>query len=257
MNNFAQAIWVETLKARRSRLPWITAAGFAILPLVGGLFMLIIRDPEFARRAGLISAKAELTMGAADWPTYLNFLGLGSAVGGLIFFSFVISWVFGREFAERTVKDLLALPTPRPAIVAAKFVVVAGWCAGLVLEICLLGLAVGALMRLPPVAAALIAQGLLIVFAGGLMTVFISLAAAFFASAGRGYLPGVAAALLLMVAAQVLGVLGWAEYFPWAVPGLYAQGVPLGPASYLLLLATGAAGIAATLLWWQRADQAQ
>ncbi|MEV0143917.1 MULTISPECIES: ABC transporter permease [unclassified Nonomuraea] len=35
-------------------------------------------------------------------------------------------WLFGREFSDHTAKDLLALPTSRTAIVAAKFVVAAG-----------------------------------------------------------------------------------------------------------------------------------
>ena len=69
MLNLRQAIWVELLKARRSRRPLLTALGFALLPLVDGFFMVVIRDPELARQAGLISAKAQITMGSADWPT--------------------------------------------------------------------------------------------------------------------------------------------------------------------------------------------
>ena len=68
MNNLAQAIWVEFLKARRSKMPLFTALGFAMVPLGGGFFMIVLKDPEMARRVGLISAKAQLTMGAADWP---------------------------------------------------------------------------------------------------------------------------------------------------------------------------------------------
>ena len=63
--------------------------------------------------------------GVADWPTYLDLLAQSIAVGGLILFSLIGSWVFGREFVDRTVKDLLALPTARSAIVAAKFLVIA------------------------------------------------------------------------------------------------------------------------------------
>jgi ABC-2 type transport system permease protein len=43
--------------------------------------------------------------------------------------------VFGREYSDRTLKDLLALPTLRSAIVLAKFVVVASWSAALTVVI--------------------------------------------------------------------------------------------------------------------------
>jgi hypothetical protein len=45
-------------------------------------------------------------------------------------------------------------------------------------------------------------------------------------------------------------------YFPWAVPGLYAQGKSdVEPVSYAIVLLTGAAGIWGTHLWWKYADQ--
>ena len=126
MNNLPQAVWVELLKARRSRMPILTALGFSLAPLVGGFFMLVLKDPEMALRAGWISAKAQLLTGSADWPTSLGLLAQATAVGGIFLFGLIATWVFGREYADHTVKDLLALPTPRSAIVLAKFVVVDG-----------------------------------------------------------------------------------------------------------------------------------
>jgi hypothetical protein len=36
--------------------------------------MIILKDPERARSMGLISAKAQLAAGVADWPTRLSLL---------------------------------------------------------------------------------------------------------------------------------------------------------------------------------------
>ena len=105
MNNLVQAIWVEFLKARRSKVPLFTALGFAMIPLGGGFFMIVLKDPEMARRVGLISMKANLMMGAADWSTYLQFLILAVGGGGLVLFGFIASWVFGREYSDHTIKD--------------------------------------------------------------------------------------------------------------------------------------------------------
>lgn len=127
MNGFASALWAETLKMRCSKVPLFTAIGFSFAPLMGGLFMIILKDPEAARSMGLISTKAQLTVGVADWPTFFSILAQAVAVGGAILFAVVTSWVFGREFSDRTAKELLALPTSREAIVAAKFAVIAAW----------------------------------------------------------------------------------------------------------------------------------
>ena len=137
------------LKARRSRVPWGVAIGFTLAPLVMGLFMVILKDPERARSLGLLGAKAQLTAGTADWPTYLNLLGQAVAVGGAVLFAFLTAWVFGREFADKTVRGLLANPTSRGTIVLAKATVVAIW--GLVITawVLALGLAIGVLIDLP------------------------------------------------------------------------------------------------------------
>jgi ABC-2 type transport system permease protein len=122
MNALLSAFWAETLKARRSKVSVLTAAGFLILPLMAGLFMIILKDPERARAMGLISVKAQLAAGVADWPTFFGMLTQGTAIGGAFLFAIITAWVFGREFSDRTAKELLALPTPRAVIVGAKFI---------------------------------------------------------------------------------------------------------------------------------------
>ena len=81
-----------------------------------GLFMVILKDPERARALGLLGAKAQLTAGTADWPTYLSLLGQSVAVGGAVLFAFLTAWVFGREFADKTIRGLLARRTASAAI---------------------------------------------------------------------------------------------------------------------------------------------
>ncbi|RDI34384.1 hypothetical protein [Lentzea flaviverrucosa] len=78
---------------------------------MGGLFRFILQDPDRARSLGLIGTKAALVGRDADWPTYLGFLAQTTAVGGMLVFGMVSVWLFGREFSQNTVKDLLALPS--------------------------------------------------------------------------------------------------------------------------------------------------
>lgn len=255
MNNLISAIEVELLKARRSKMPVLTGAGLLLAPLAGGFFMVILKDPDLARRVGLISAKAQLLAGTADWPTYLELLAQATAIGGLLLFSLIGSWVFGREYVDRTAKDLLALPTPRSAIVTAKFVVIALWAVLLVAIIYLVGLGIGLLVALPLGSAQLLLRGGVTVIVTAGLTIAIVTPIIFFASAGHGYLPPMGAAILAVFLAQVVSIAGWGEFFPWSIPALYSQGQDLGLISYLIVLVAGVAGMVGTFIWWAWVDQ--
>jgi ABC-2 type transport system permease protein len=262
VNAFRAAFWAERLKAYRSKISLLTAIAFLILPLVGGLFMIILKDPERARALGLISVKAQLTAGVADWPTFFSILTQGTAIGGAILFAIITAWVFGREFSDHTSKDLLALPTPRGIIVGAKFVLTWVWILGLVLLMFAAGLSVGMLVDIPgwSLALAWSSFGSLIVTA--LLTCMLMPFVALFASAGRGYLPPLGWALLTVFLAQIAAVLGWGDWFPWSVPALLSgmagpSAGPVGIHSYLLVFVAFIVGLAATFAWWRSADQAR
>jgi ABC-2 type transport system permease protein len=79
---------------------------------------------------------------------------------------------------------------------------------------------------------------------------------AFFASIGRGYLLPVGVAILSMITANLFLAAGWGDYFPLAIPMLYAQGKSALPSiSYVIILLTGLVGMFGTYLWWKFADQ--
>lgn len=267
MNTFHSAFWAEALKARRSKVSLLTAACFMILPVIGGLFMFILKDPGQARAMGLIGAKAQLlTGGAADWPAYMEFLSLGTAAVGAILFAFITAWVFGREFSDHTAKELLALPTPREVIVGAKFILTALWILGLTLWIFLVGLGIGAAVGLPGWSLGLAWTSFWSLITTVLLTLMLMPVVALFASAGRGYLPPLGWAFFTLALAQVAGMLGWGDWVPWSVPGLFSlmfsvvygqRAEPVGIHSYILVLLTFIVGIAATFAWWRSADQAR
>jgi ABC-2 type transport system permease protein len=262
MNTFLSAFWAEALKARRSKVSLLTAAGFLILPVVAGLFMFILKDPEQARAMGLISVKAQITAAVADWPTYFGILTLGIAIAGSILFAMITAWVFGREFSDHTAKELLALPTPRGIIVGAKFVLTALWNLGLTLFVFVIALGIGAVVDIPGWSPELAWTSLWSLMLAVLLTSMLMPCVALFASAGRGYLPPLGWAFLTMAFAQIASVMGWSDWFPWAVPGLLStlngpRTEPIPVHSYLVVLLVFIAGLAATFAWWRSADQAR
>jgi ABC-2 type transport system permease protein len=262
MKPLVSAFWAETLKARRSKISVLTAAGYVILPLVAGLFMIILKDPERARAMGLISVKAQLAGGVADWPTFFGMLTQGAAIGGAVLLAIITTWVFGREFSDRTIKELLALPTPRVAIVGAKFVLTGLWTLLLTILIFAVGLGVGMAVGIPGWSPELEWTSFWSLIAIAVLTWMLLPFVALFASAGRGYLPPLGWAFLTLVLAQIAAVLGWGDWFPWSVPALLSgmagpRGEQIGVHSYILVAITCMAGVAATIAWWQSADQTQ
>ena len=260
MNTFSSALWTETLKLRRSRVPLFTGIGFSFAALMDGFFMIIMKDPEAARRMGLISAKAQLLAGVADWPTFFNVLGQAAAVGGGILFAIIAAWVFGREFSDHTVKELLALPTPREAIIGAKFVVLAAWTLILTVLLFLVGLVVGALVDIPGWSTTLLGSAFVDVIGAGILCIALLPFVALFASIGRGYMPPFGWTILTIVLAQLAAITGWGDWFPWSVSALFSGAAGprselLGPHSYILVSLTSILGLAATFYWWRNTDQ--
>lgn len=256
------ALWAELLKARRSRLSWISALAFTIAPAVGALIMFVVRNPARARSMGLIADKAAFSGATGDWPGYLALLGQMVAVAGLLVFGMIVIWLFGREFADRTAKDLLALPAARESIVLAKFAVALLWCLLLTVQLCLLGLAFGAALGLPGWSAATAADGLARVLAAAFLTVLLVTPFGLAAGMGRGHLAAVGVMFGTLALAQVVAALGHGAYFPWAVPALLAQVAAEtrqapGPLGYTLVAAVGVAGVLGTASWWRRADHAR
>lgn len=251
--------WVESKKFFHSKVPLITMFAALIIPFVGGFFMLILKDPEMAQRMGFISSKAQIA-GSADWPSYLGLLAQAVSIGGLIIFGFVSSWVFGREYSDRTIKDLLALPISRNSIVLSKFVLVFLWCAVLAILVFTLGLITGNAVDMPGWSYETLLQGLKVFVVCSLLTILLSTPVALFASVGRGYLSSLGFMIFTLVLAQIVAVAGYGHLFPWSIPAL-ASGASgsdvaaLESVSIIIVFITSIFGLVGTMLWWTYADQ--
>ena len=260
MTNLSSALWVEFLKLRRSKVPIFTAIGYSIAPLIGGLFMIILKDPEAARSMGLISTKAQITAGTAEWSTMFNMLAQATAVGGGIVFAIFTAWLFGREFSDRTAKELLALPTSREVIIGAKFIVMVVWTLLLTVWSYFLGVLIGQLVDIPGWSSELLKSATIDILGAGVLVIILLPFVAFFASAGKGYLPSFGWLVLTVVMAQIAVITGWGDWFPWSVPALFSGAVGprsnfLGVHSYVIIVLASLAGLAATFYWWRNADQ--
>lgn len=258
MTMLGAAFAAEWLKIRKSKMIWMTLLGFTVATLMCAFLMFILLDPQFAHRHGLLSAKAQL-QGSADWPAYFGMLAQVVAIGGIVLFGFVASWVFGREFSDRTAKDLLALPVSRTTIVLAKFIAILLWCAILSALVVALGLLAGWLIGLPGWAAGHAADGIYRVLQAALLTSLLSTPVALAASWGRGYLPPMGIVVLVIFASQIISIIGYGAYFPWSVPAIVSgaagpEHADVGVVSYVLVATASLIGFIGTIGWWRYAD---
>jgi ABC-2 type transport system permease protein len=256
MKRFAAAFSVEALKVRRSLVPWLVGVFAAFPPVMLGFMMAIKKNPLTAQHLGLLTEKSRLLAGAADWPTFLGLLGQVMGGAGGIAFAIVTAWVFGREFVDRTCRLMLATPTKRWAIVSAKMAVAAMWCLLLTAWVVAIDFLAGAVVGMPGLSWQLASASLAVTCRVALLFLVLQPVTALVASIGRGYLLAIGLALVAMIVSQFIGSTGWAAWFPWTVamfsgtPGTHVTG-----ASVLLVILTGVAGAAATVTWWERADQ--
>ncbi|MGA7195251.1 MAG: ABC transporter permease, partial [Anaerolineales bacterium] len=201
MTGFTSALWTETLKTIRSKVPLFCVIGFSMAPLAGGLFMIILKDPQAARSMGLISTKAQIMAGTASWPSFFGFLAQAVAAGGAILFAIITIWIFGREFSDHTVKELLALPTSREAIVAAKFIIIVVSTLAMTLFIFGVSLVVGKLVVIPGWSTELAYTAFINILGTAILTIPLMSFVALIASSGRGYLPAFGWTILTLVLA--------------------------------------------------------
>jgi ABC-2 type transport system permease protein len=259
MRELAMAVSVESKKFFRSKIPFITMFALLMIPIVGGLFMYILKDPVNAQKMGIISAKAQLA-GSADWPSFFGLIAQAVSIGGLMAFGFVTSWIFGREFSDRTIKDLLALPILREYIVISKFIVVFIWCLLLSVLVFLLALVVGYQVDIPGYSPEILKQGALVFFICTILTLLLSAPVGFFATMGKGYLSPLGYVIFTMIIAQIIATTGYGHYVPWSIPAL-ASGIDgsgaiaIEPISYVIVIITSLAGTIGTALWWRHGDQ--
>lgn len=242
------ALWTETFKLFRAKIAPVSFFAAAALPVVFGLIF-----------GGHLGANVPVPPGA-DFHEYALQLELLVAVGGLVGFGFIFSWLFGREYADGTITHLLALPASRGTIVAAKLVVGTVWCALLAAVVMLAGVAAALALGIPGINPAGAAAAFVRSAVTSSMVIAASLPVAWAATVGRGYLSPLGLVILTLAAGQFSVVLGFGQWMPWAVPAIYSgapgyEGIQLTTLNLMLPYAAGAAGVFLTGYYWCCTDQ--
>ncbi|MDO5815227.1 MAG: ABC transporter permease [Methanobrevibacter sp.] len=182
-----------------------------------------------------------------------------SALFAVLLFAIIISYLFGREYNEHTLKAMLCLPISRGKFIIAKYVMFLVWIVILTVVTTLSAVAFGFVAGLEGFTVKLLidsfAQLLLanvLLFLTFSPFVFVSLLITNMVPAMVG---GAALSLVnLMIYGQ-----SWAPYVPWVCPYLIASGeiaeygVNIG-IPYGIILATFVIGMAISYIYFTRTD---
>jgi ABC-2 type transport system permease protein len=253
MRTSGRALEFEALKFRRAPVVRTVSALIAGgLPALAAAFMVAANSAP----SSLIGLKAAAMVTTAGWAGYLGMVGMLLSVGALMGIGFVVCWSFGREFTDKTVGGLFALPVSLRRLACVKFMVILLWSLGLCLACVAMALLAGSVIGLGvPGPAALEAAGRAL--CAGAMAALLACPLAVVASVARGYLPGVGALILLVVATQVVTAFGAGAWFPYAAPGLWmglggpAAAAAVSPIQLFLCVRVALLGIAITAQWWK------
>ena len=259
MNKLNIAIGCELAKLKHSKVLKGTILLFVFIPLMMGLMVYVVQHPEISAKLGIIAVKASI-LGGADWPAFMNLILQMITTLGFIGFGFVTAWVFGSEYIEHTIKDIIAMPVSRTQIMNAKFVTVFLWCIALSIILIGISILVGAYMQLSNWSWSIIAAYTGRYFFATLLTLALCSPIALLANYGKGIIAPLGFVLVTMIMAQFAAYMGLGPYFPWAIPGLSimpeaVEGMQISATSYIILALTFATFYFATLEYMRKADQ--
>lgn len=261
---FATVFGTELLKLRRSKITWLTFLFYVFFALMAWFVLWIVKNPGAAQGLGLVGQKANFASSGftADWQGLFGFFAEMNVAGGMIILSIIVIYVFGREYADGTAKNMLALPIRRFYFVSAKLLVAALWFAILTAFLLAESLLIGRLLGMGAPSPELFARESGSIFLAAVLVFSLQGAVAWVTVESGGYLAPFGYTITTLLVGNLMIRTGWAPWCPWSIVALL--GGLMGPrqestdlASCLILVATFVLGFALTLRHEALADNCQ
>lgn len=233
--NILSLVTCEIRKIYKSGVFWVVIVAFTLLP-----FLALLKY-----------------FGAnISWESYLADILYMFTSLLVIGFTFTTCWVFGREYTDQTIHDLLVKPVSKLSIAISKFIALFLWNSLLTILMLTVVLLIGASMGLTGGTVALILHYFLMFLVASLLVMFVSTVGSFMANATRGYLAPIGIIFLIVMLINIVGKFDWlSAYIPWTIPRLLISDGALSPVSIVILAITGIAGFVGTIAWWRFAEQ--
>ena len=234
-------IEMEFLKLKRSRIFLLSLLGAVLPPLL--MFIAVTSFDE----------------GQTFEALFTNVNMYMSAMFAVLIFAIIISYLFGREYNEHTLKTMLTIPVSREKFLASKYIMFLVWIVILTVVTSISTLAFGFAAGLDGFSLKIFADSFaqllyanVLLFLSFSPFVFVSL---FITNMVPAMIGGAGLALVnLMVYGQ-----NWAPFVPWVCPYLIASGEIAEystsiTVSYGVILATFVIGLVISYIYFTKTD---
>lgn len=234
-------IEMEFLKLKRSKIFLLSLLGAVLPPLL--MFIAVTSFYE----------------GQTFEALFTNVNMYMSAMFAVLIFAIIISYLFGREYNEHTLKTMLTIPVSREKFLASKYIMFLVWIVILTVVTSISTLAFGFAAGLDGFSLKIFADGFaqllyanVLLFLSFSPFVFVSL---FITNMVPAMIGGAGLALVnLMVYGQ-----NWAPFVPWVCPYLIASGEIAEystsiTVSYGVILATFVIGLVISYIYFTKTD---
>ncbi|AIK35631.1 MULTISPECIES: ABC transporter permease [Bacillus] len=239
-------LYTELLKLKRSYMLLISIMGAAVAP-----FMVVV--------ASYISIKTKHPTPTIVFEQLFNEVTLYTVVViGVPLFGVITAYLFNREYAEDTLKNLLTIPVSRIKFLISKLIVLFLWIMLLILVAWGLTVIFGLLGQFKGLNSLLLINSLKRLLIGGAFLFILSTPAIFITIVLKSYVPTMVFTIVIVLLNLMTTNSKHRGLFPWQAAGDISRNtlLPTYPPeySYIVIFATSFIGLIALITYFKRVD---
>ncbi|CAM4218631.1 bacitracin ABC transporter permease [Bacillus manliponensis] len=239
-------LYTELLKLKRSKMFLISIIGAAVAP-----FMIVFASYVY-READKLPKPVTFYDLFYDTNLY-TFLVIGIPLYGV-----VTAYLFNREYAEDTLKNLLTIPVSRISFIMSKFITLFLWIMMLVFVAWVLTLCFGLLGSFDGLSVSLLITSFRQFLIGGVLLFILSTPIILITIMLKNYVPTIIFTIVITMINVMAANSEHRDLFPWSAAGDIARSelLPTYPPeySYVLIMATSFIGFVAVITYFKKTD---
>ncbi|WP_010494245.1 ABC transporter permease [Paenibacillus elgii] len=238
-------LYTELIKMKRAKMFMVSLLGAVSAPIMMFLALLNMKSkkPE---------TPIEFEVAFMNTNMYVILL-----VGTLLY-GVITAYLFHREYAEDTMKNLLTIPVSRVSLIVSKLILLFLWIMVLTFTIWSLTLILGLIGQFEGLTMALLLQSLKQFVIGGALLFLLCTPTMLITFLFKNYVPTIIFTAMITMANVVLSESEYKALFPWSASYVIANGdfIPQYPPafSYAVILAASLIGLAATIIYFKKVD---
>lgn len=238
-------VYAELLKLKRAKMFLVSLIGAAAAPIMIFIGFLDMKAKRPDEPALFSEAFSEVNL-------YVLLL-IGTLLYGVI-----TAYLYHREYAEDTLKNLLTIPVSRVSLIVSKLILLFLWILTLTFVAWGLTLFFGLIGQFEGLSSTVLLESLKQFMLGGCLLFLLSTPTIFVTFLFKNYVPTIIFTSMITMANVALANREYKVLFPWsAAHTIVTNGfVPEFPPyySYMAILITSIVGLAATIIYFKKAD---